>query len=119
MAEEVRDLLVAEECTHAFLMPPTVAEIVRLNRGTGHDLSRLRATVAPHLWEGMATTDTSRFTRSGGAAGRGYGQTELSGFAVTAAYGGPAMRQRGTAGTRSDGPHPRRRGPGVRGGRGR
>ncbi|BDH09658.1 AMP-binding protein [Streptomyces hygroscopicus] len=98
VAEEVRDLLVAEECTHAFLMPPTVAEIVRLNRGTGHDLSRLRATVAPHLWEGMATTDTSRFTRSGGAAGRGYGQTELSGFAVTAAYGGPAAGNAGRPG---------------------
>ncbi|MEU7550894.1 AMP-binding protein [Streptomyces sp. NPDC044571] len=97
-ADEVLGLLAAEECTHAFLMPPTVTEVVARNREAGLDLSRLRVTVAPHLWEGMAAPDTSRFTRSGGAAGRGYGQTELSGFSVTAAFGGPALGNAGRPG---------------------
>ncbi|MFJ9445191.1 AMP-binding protein [Kitasatospora sp. NPDC101235] len=97
-AAEVLSVLVAEECTHAFLMPPTVVEIVALNRVAGHDLGRLRATVAPHLWEGMATPDHSRFARCGGAEGRGYGQTELSGFAVTGAHGGPGTGNAGRPG---------------------
>ncbi|WP_069767250.1 AMP-binding protein [Streptomyces sp. LUP30] len=87
VAEELLPLLAGEKCTHAYLMPPTIAQLVALNREAGHDLSHLRASVAAQLWEGTVPTDQSRFTRNGGGMGRGYGQTEVTGFAVTGAYG--------------------------------
>jgi acyl-CoA synthetase (AMP-forming)/AMP-acid ligase II len=87
VAEELLPLLAAEKCTHAYLMPPTIAQLVALNREAGHDLSHLRASVAAQLWQGTVPTDKSRFTRNGGGMGRGYGQTEVTGFAVTGAYG--------------------------------
>ncbi len=46
VAEELLPLLAAERCTHAYLMPPTIAQLVALNREAGHDLSHLRASVA-------------------------------------------------------------------------
>lgn len=46
VAEELLPLLAAEQCTHAYLMPPTIAQLVALNREAGHDLSHLRASVA-------------------------------------------------------------------------
>lgn len=46
IAEELLPLLAAEQCTHAYLMPPTIAQLVALNREAGHDLSHLRASVA-------------------------------------------------------------------------
>lgn len=46
IAEELLPLLAAEQCTHAYLMPPTIAQLVALNREAGHDLSQLRASVA-------------------------------------------------------------------------
>lgn len=88
VAEELLPLLAEERCTHAYLMPPTIAQLVALNREAGYDLSQLRASVAAQVWEGTVPTDPSRFTRNGGGEGRGYGQTEVSGFAVTGAHGG-------------------------------
>jgi acyl-CoA synthetase (AMP-forming)/AMP-acid ligase II len=88
VAEELLPLLAEERCTHAYLMPPTIAQLVALNREAGYDLSHLRASVAAQVWEGTVPTDPSRFTRNGGGEGRGYGQTEVSGFAVTGAHGG-------------------------------
>jgi acyl-CoA synthetase (AMP-forming)/AMP-acid ligase II len=78
VAEELLPLLAEERCTHAYLMPPTIAQLVALNRTAGHDLSQLRASIAAHLWEGTIPTDTSRYTSNGGGEGRGYGQTELT-----------------------------------------
>ncbi|MFC5747916.1 AMP-binding protein [Actinomadura rugatobispora] len=91
-------LLVRERCTHAYLMPPTIASLVELNKEAGHDLSFLRASIAPQLWQGMATTDTSRFTRNGGGEGRVYGQTEVTGLAVTSASGGAGIGNAGRPG---------------------
>ncbi|UGQ11226.1 AMP-binding protein [Yinghuangia sp. ASG 101] len=88
VAEELLPLLAEERCTHAYLMPPTIMQLVELNKHAGHDLSALRATVAPHLWEGMVAEDTSRFSRNGGGIGRVYGQTELTGLPVTGGFGG-------------------------------
>ncbi|MFK0160091.1 AMP-binding protein [Streptomyces sp. NPDC090493] len=98
VAEELLPLLAAEQCTHAYLMPPTIAQLVALNREAGHDLSHLRASVAAPLWQGTVPTDTSRFTRNGGGEGRGYGQTEVTGFAVTGAYGGSGLGNAGRPG---------------------
>jgi long-chain acyl-CoA synthetase len=98
VAEELLPLLAAEKCTHAYLMPPTIAQLVALNREAGHDLSHLRASVAAPLWQGTVPTDTSRFTRNGGGEGRGYGQTEVTGFAVTGAYGGTGTGNAGRPG---------------------
>ncbi|WP_338145868.1 AMP-binding protein [Streptomyces scabichelini] len=98
IAEELLPLLAAERCTHAYLMPPTIAQLVALNREAGHDLSHLRASVAAPVWEGTVPTDTSRFTRNGGGEGRGYGQTEVTGFAVTGAYGGTGAGNAGRPG---------------------
>lgn len=98
IAEELLPLLAAEQCTHAYLMPPTIAQLVALNREARHDLSHLRASVAAQVWEGMVPTDHSRFTRNGGGEGRGYGQTEVTGFAVTGAYGGTGTGNAGRPG---------------------
>ncbi|MGW3645312.1 AMP-binding protein [Streptomyces sp. NPDC000878] len=98
VAEELLPLLAGEQCTHAYLMPPTIAQLVALNREAGHDLSHLRASVAAALWQGTVPTDTSRFTRNGGGEGRGYGQTEVTGFAVTGAYGGTGTGNAGRPG---------------------
>jgi acyl-CoA synthetase (AMP-forming)/AMP-acid ligase II len=98
VAEELLPLLAQERCTHAYLMPPTIAQLVALNRTAGHDLSQLKASIAAHLWEGTIPTDTSRYTRNGGGAGRGYGQTELTGFAVTGSFGGSGTGNAGRPG---------------------
>jgi long-chain acyl-CoA synthetase len=98
VAEELLPLLAEERCTHAYLMPPTIAQLVELNRESGHDLSQLRASVAAQVWQGMVPTDTSRFTSNGGGEGRGYGQTEVTGFAVTGAFGGTGTGNAGRPG---------------------
>lgn len=98
VAEELLPVLARERCTHAYLMPPTIAELVRLNRDAGYDLSNLRGSIAAHLWEGTIPTDTSRYTRNGGGEGKGYGQTELTGFAVTGAFGGLGQGNAGRPG---------------------
>ncbi|MFI1486761.1 AMP-binding protein [Streptomyces sp. NPDC020747] len=98
IAEELLPLLAEEQCTHAYLMPPTIAQLVALNREAGHDLSHLRASVAAPLWQGTVPTDQSRFTRNGGGEGRGYGQTEVTGFAVTGAHGGAGTGNAGRPG---------------------
>ena len=96
--EELLPLLARERCTHAYLMPPTIASLVELNREAGYDLTSLRAGIAAHLWEGTIPPDTSRYIRNGGGEGKGYGQTELSGFAVTGSFGGLGLGNAGRPG---------------------
>ncbi len=96
--ERLLPLLVRERCTHAYLMPPTIVSLVELNKKAGHDLSFLKVSIAPQLWQGMATTDTSRFTRNDGGLGRVYGQTEVTGLAIAQAYGGPGTGNVGRPG---------------------
>lgn len=87
-AAEILELLAAEKCTRAYLMPATIMQLVELIRQTGQELPELKATIAPMLWQGLVAEDDSRYARGGGGVGRGYGQTEVSGFAVFGAYGG-------------------------------
>jgi len=98
VAAELLPLLAAERCTHAYLMPQTISELVELNRSVGADLSNLRASIAAPLWQGTVATDTSRFTRNGGGEGRGYGQTEVGGFILTGAFGGSGQGNAGRPG---------------------
>lgn len=95
VAAEILPVLAAERCTHAFLMPPTVVELVALNRTAGHDLSSLRAAMTPHLWEGMAGEDTSRWPATGLG---GFGQTEMTGMPILAAFGGKGAGNAGRPG---------------------
>ncbi len=98
VAQELLPLLANERCTHAYLMPPTIAELVQLNREAGYDLSSLRASIAAHLWQDTIPTDQSRYTVNGGGQGKGYGQTELTGFAVTGSFGGLGQGNAGRPG---------------------
>src|SRR6266851_230204 len=88
IAAELLDILAEEKCTRAYLMPATIAPLVELMRERGQALPQLRATIAPQLWQGMVEADDSRYARCGGGIGRGYGQTEVTGFCVFGAYGG-------------------------------
>ncbi|MEV5712862.1 AMP-binding protein [Amycolatopsis mediterranei] len=97
-AAELLPLLARERCTHGYLMPPTIVELVELNTSAGHDLSAFRASVAPQLWAGTVQVDTSRFTANGGGEGRGYGQTEVTGFVATGGFGGSGIGNAGRPG---------------------
>jgi len=86
-AEQLLPILAEERCTYAYPMPPTIAELVALNKTRSHDLSSLRSIVGSDLWEGMVVEDDSRYARNGGGIGLGYAQTEVSGFCLFGAYG--------------------------------
>jgi long-chain acyl-CoA synthetase len=96
--EHLLEVLADEQCTHAYLMPPTIVAVTELNRAAHRDLSYLRASVAAHLWEGTVEIDTSRYTREGGGDGLGYGQTEVSGFCMTGGFGGRGIGNAGRPG---------------------
>jgi acyl-CoA synthetase (AMP-forming)/AMP-acid ligase II len=88
VADEVLSILAAEQCTHAYLMPATIGQLVPLMRERGVELPYLKATFAPPLWQGMIAPDESRHCRNGGGMGYGYGQTEVSGMPIVGGYGG-------------------------------
>src|SRR5207245_7701443 len=88
-AEELCRLVAAEGCTGAFLQPPTVAEMVAVNRDGRYDLSTLRAKPGPPAWNAMVAVDARPLRRSG------YGQTELAGVVT---YLDPNRPGQGTAG---------------------
>jgi acyl-CoA synthetase (AMP-forming)/AMP-acid ligase II len=92
---EVLRIIATERCTHAFLMPPTIEQIVKVNADAGYDLSCLRATFAPHLWGDLASPDTSRYAKSERGTGSGYGQTEVSGLVTFGGYGGKSIGNAG------------------------
>ena len=88
IASEVLDILAAEKCTRAYLMPATVTQLVELMRERGAELPHLKATIAAPLWQGLVAADDSRHGREGGGMGYGYGQTEVTGFCLFGGYGG-------------------------------
>lgn len=88
IAGEVLDILAAERCTRAYLMPATVAQIVPLMGERGVELPRFKATMAAPLWQGVVASDDSRHCREGGGMGYGYGQTEVTGMPIVGGYGG-------------------------------
>src|SRR6266851_2221480 len=98
IASDVLDILAAEKCTRAYLMPATVTQLVELMRERGTELPHLKATIAAPLWQGMVAADDSRHGREGGGMGYGYGQTEVTGFCLFGGYGGRGAGNAGRPG---------------------
>jgi acyl-CoA synthetase (AMP-forming)/AMP-acid ligase II len=90
-AEELCRLIESERCTGAFVMPPTMDQIVELNRDGRYNLKSLRTFPGKPEWTEMVTVDTSPWARKPA----GYGQTEVMGMLTFNAIGGPGT---GTSG---------------------
>jgi len=75
-AEELCRLIEADRCTGAFLIGPTLDQILDVNRDRRYDLKSLRAFRGKREWNEMITVDTSPWARNPG----GYGQTEVMGM---------------------------------------
>ena len=90
-AEEVCRLIDEERCTGAFLIGPTVDQIITANADRRFDLTSLRAFPGKPEWNEMVTLDTSPWAKRPA----GYGQTEVMGMATFNALGPPGT---GTSG---------------------
>nr|MBA3302266.1 AMP-binding protein [Acidimicrobiia bacterium] len=90
-AEELCRIIEAEGCTGAFVVGPTVGQMLEVNSDGRYDLSSLRAFPGPPAWNEMVTLDTSPWARKPA----GYGQTEVMGMLTFNAWGG---EQQGTSG---------------------
>ena len=77
-AEELCRLIEDERCTGAFVMPPTMDQMIELNAEKRFDLSSLRAFAGKPEWTAMITVDDSPW----GRRPAGYGQTEVMGMAT-------------------------------------
>ncbi len=88
-AEELCRLIAAEGCTGAFLLPPTIEQMLAVNADGRYDLSTFRTKSGPPEWKSMVTVEERALPRSG------YGQTELAGVVL---YLEPARPCLGTAG---------------------
>jgi acyl-CoA synthetase (AMP-forming)/AMP-acid ligase II len=83
--QDVMELIAGERCKAGFVLPPTIAKIVELNADRRYDLSSFRSPLRIEGWSDMVQPDETPFgTRSMG----GFGQTEVTGLDVYAAYGG-------------------------------
>jgi long-chain acyl-CoA synthetase len=88
-AEELCRIIATERCTGAFIMPPTIDQILELNAagedGTRpYDLSSLRTFAGKREWTEMVTVDDSPW----GTSPAGFGQTEVMGMLTFNAFGG-------------------------------
>ena len=83
-AEELCRVIEAERCTGAFLMPPTIEQILELNADGRYDLTTLRAFGGKPEWNAMITVDDSPWT----TRPAGFGQTEVTGMLTFNALGG-------------------------------
>jgi acyl-CoA synthetase (AMP-forming)/AMP-acid ligase II len=75
-AEELCRLIESERCTGAFLIGPTIKQILEANKDGRYDLKSLRSFRGKPEWNEMITVDTSPWARHPG----GYGQTEVMGM---------------------------------------
>lgn len=92
-AEELCRIIEAERCTGAFLLPPTIDQIVEANRDRRYDLSSLRTFRGRPEWEAMVSLDDSPWGRAPG----GYGQTEATGMMTLVCAGPPGAGAHGRA----------------------
>ena len=99
-AEELCRLVDAEGCTGAFVIGPTINEIVEVNKDGKYDLKTLRTFGGKPEWNEMITVDTSPWATKPA----GYGQTECMGMLTFNALGGAQL---GTAGRPSPAVHVR------------
>jgi acyl-CoA synthetase (AMP-forming)/AMP-acid ligase II len=91
-ADELCRLIAAEGCTGAFLQPPTIGQIVALNRDGRYNLSTLRAKPGPPEWNAMVSVEGRQGPSSG------YGQTELAGAVTYVDPGRPCLGKAGRPG---------------------
>ena len=75
-AEELCRIIESERCTGAFVVGPTIKQILEANKDRRYDLKSLRAFHGRPEWNEMITVDTSAWARHPG----GYGQTEVMGM---------------------------------------
>ncbi len=90
-AEELCRLIADERCTGAFVMGPTIKQILEVNRDGRYDLSSLRTFRGSPEWNEMVTVDDSPWAQRPA----GFGQTEVMGMLTLNAWGGDAV---GTSG---------------------
>jgi len=93
-AEELCRLIDTEKCTGAFVMGPTIKQILEVNKDGRYDLKSLRTFGGKPEWNEMITVDASPWARKPA----GYGQTEVMGMLTFNAVGGDAI---GTSGRTS------------------
>ncbi len=74
--EELCRLIEAERCTGAFIVGPTLQQMLEVNKDHRYDLKSLRAFRGKREWNEMVTIDESPWARNPG----GYGQTEVMGM---------------------------------------
>jgi acyl-CoA synthetase (AMP-forming)/AMP-acid ligase II len=87
-AEEICQIIEREHCTGAFLMPPTMAQMIDVNRDGRYDLKSLRTGPGLPAWEAMVSVDPA--ARPAG----GTGQTEVMGLVTFQAFGGSGAHGR-------------------------
>jgi long-chain acyl-CoA synthetase len=90
-AEELCRLIEAERCTGAFIMGPTIKEILEVNADGRYDLKTLRTFGGKPAWNEMITVDTSPWARQPA----GFGQTEVMGMLTFNAWGGDQLGNSG------------------------
>ena len=104
-AEELCRLIESEGCTGAFIMPPTINQILEINSDGQFDLHSLRTFPGKPAWTAMITPDDSPWGRHPG----GYGQTEVMGLVSFGALG-PSHRKPRPPGAVLEDRDPRSRG---------
>ena len=109
-AEELCRLIAAERCTGAFLMGPTIKQILDVNRDGRYDLSSLRTFRGSPEWNEMVTVDDSPWAQRPA----GFGQTEVMGMLTLERVGRRGERDVGA--TDADGARAHRRPRGQRSG---
>jgi long-chain acyl-CoA synthetase len=90
-AEELCRLIAEERCTGAFVIGPTIKQILEVNKDRRFDLSSLRAFGGVPEWNEMITLDDSPW----GRRPAGYGQTEVMGMLTFNAVGGDSAGSHG------------------------
>jgi acyl-CoA synthetase (AMP-forming)/AMP-acid ligase II len=93
-AAELCRLIDAERCNGAFIIGPTMQQVVEANADGRYDLSSLRSFRAFPQWNEMTSEDASPWGRRPG----GYGQTEVTGLLTLAALGTDAKGSHGRPG---------------------
>jgi long-chain acyl-CoA synthetase len=89
-AARICELINRERCQGAFIVEPTISEMIELNRDGRFDLTSLRTIGGKPEWSAMTSLDESPWARHPS----GYGQTELFGVGTAQAFGGEGKHGR-------------------------
>ncbi len=86
-ATELCRVIEAERCSGAFIMGPTIDQMLEANAAGAYDLSTLRSFRGKPEWNQMITVDTSPWALKPA----GFGQTEVMGMLTYNAVGGDCI----------------------------